>query len=153
VAQKCFFFPLWLHSPILGLCRFHETFRFISVTIGQSAGHIGRVMSSSQGLCVSAPGDYDDGEVGGMNGFGRENRSTRRKPARRHFVHHKFHLPDPGANPGRRGGKPTTNRFSYGAATRKCICTSKYRIFAQVFCWHIFGSTSKISGDDVYKAL
>jgi hypothetical protein len=32
---------------------------------------------------------------------------------RRHFVHHKSHLPDPG----RRGGKPATNRFSYGAAT------------------------------------
>jgi hypothetical protein len=36
---------------------------------------------------------------------------------RRHFVHHKSHLPDPGANPGRRGGKPATNRFSYDAAT------------------------------------
>jgi hypothetical protein len=35
---------------------------------------------------------------------------------RRHFVHHKSHLPVPGANPGRRGGKPATNRFSYGAA-------------------------------------
>jgi hypothetical protein len=35
---------------------------------------------------------------------------------RRHFVHHKSHLPDPGANPGRRGGKPATNRFSCGAA-------------------------------------
>jgi hypothetical protein len=33
--------------------------------------------------------------------------------ARRHFVHHKSHLPDPGANSGRRGGKPATNRFSY----------------------------------------
>jgi hypothetical protein len=28
---------------------------------------------------VPAPGDYDNGEIGGMNG--RENRSTRRKPA------------------------------------------------------------------------
>jgi hypothetical protein len=28
----------------------------------------------------------------------------------RHFVHHKSHLT------GRRGGKPATNRFSYGAA-------------------------------------
>jgi hypothetical protein len=28
---------------------------------------------------VSAPGDYDDGEIGGMIGTG--NRSTRRKPA------------------------------------------------------------------------
>jgi hypothetical protein len=34
----------------------------------------------------------------------------------RHFVHHKSHLPDPGANPGCRGGKPANNRFSYGAA-------------------------------------
>jgi hypothetical protein len=33
-----------------------------------------------------------------------------------HFVHHKSHLPDPGTNPGRRIGKPATNRFSYGAA-------------------------------------
>jgi hypothetical protein len=24
--------------------------------------------------------------------------------------------PDPGLNPGRRGGKPVTNHFSYGAA-------------------------------------
>jgi hypothetical protein len=37
---------------------------------------------------------------------------------RRHFLHHKSHLPDPGANPGRRGGKPATNRSSYGAALR-----------------------------------
>jgi hypothetical protein len=37
---------------------------------------------------------------------------------RRNFVDHKSQLPDMGANPGRRGGKPATNRFSYGAATR-----------------------------------
>jgi hypothetical protein len=35
---------------------------------------------------------------------------------RLHFVHHKSHFPHPGANPGRHGGKPATNRFSYGAA-------------------------------------
>jgi hypothetical protein len=35
---------------------------------------------------------------------------------RRYFVHHKSHLPAPGPNPGRRGGKQATNRFSYGAA-------------------------------------
>jgi hypothetical protein len=35
---------------------------------------------------------------------------------RRHFVHLKFRLQDSGANPGRRGGKPATNRLSYGAA-------------------------------------
>jgi hypothetical protein len=33
---------------------------------------------------------------------------------RRQFVHHKPHLLDPGANPGRRGGKPATNCLSYG---------------------------------------
>jgi hypothetical protein len=35
---------------------------------------------------------------------------------RRHFVHQKSHLPDTGANTGRRGEKPATNRFSYGAS-------------------------------------
>jgi hypothetical protein len=35
---------------------------------------------------------------------------------RRQFVHHTSHLPEPGSNPGRRGGTPATNRFSYGAA-------------------------------------
>jgi hypothetical protein len=34
----------------------------------------------------------------------------------RHFIHHKSHLPDPGSNPDRHGGKPATNRLSYGAA-------------------------------------
>jgi hypothetical protein len=32
-----------------------------------------------------------------------------------HFVHHKFHLLNLGSNPGRRGGKPATNRSSYGS--------------------------------------
>jgi hypothetical protein len=32
----------------------------------------------------------------------------------RHFFHHKWR--DPSSNPGRRGGKPATNRLSYGAA-------------------------------------
>jgi hypothetical protein len=40
---------------------------------------------------------------------------------RRHLVHHKFHLPDPGANPGRRGEKPATKRFSYGAAKTNVV--------------------------------
>jgi hypothetical protein len=35
---------------------------------------------------------------------------------RRYFINHKSHMPDPGVNPGRRGGKPATNRFSYGKA-------------------------------------
>jgi hypothetical protein len=32
----------------------------------------------------------------------------------RHFVHHKSH--ELGSNPGYRGGKPETNRLSYGTA-------------------------------------
>jgi hypothetical protein len=37
--------------------------------------------------------------------------------SQRHFVHHKNPTwLDLGLNPGRRGGKPATNRLSYGAA-------------------------------------
>jgi hypothetical protein len=36
--------------------------------------------SATEWPIVSAPGDYDDGELGGMK-IGRGNRSTRRKPA------------------------------------------------------------------------
>jgi hypothetical protein len=43
---------------------------------------------------------------------------------RRHFVHHKSHLPDPDANPDLRGGKPATNHFSYGAAFKICLLTT-----------------------------
>jgi hypothetical protein len=74
---------------------------------------------------VPAPGDCEDGEFGGMNSFGRGNRSTRKKPTRRHFVQHKCHLTDPGANEGRRGGKPVINRFSYGATI--CAVTENYK--------------------------
>jgi hypothetical protein len=31
-------------------------------------------------------------------------------------VHHKSHMSWPDMNPGRRGGKPATNRLSYGTA-------------------------------------
>jgi hypothetical protein len=37
----------------------------------------------------------------------------------RHFVYHKSHLQDPGANLSHHGGKPATNRFSYGTAINK----------------------------------
>jgi hypothetical protein len=36
----------------------------------------------------------------------------------RHFVLHKSDLTRPGIEPDRRGGKPATNRLSYGAAKR-----------------------------------
>jgi hypothetical protein len=77
---------------------------------------------------VPVPGDCEDEEVGGMKCGWQEKPkysektcpgailSTTNPTCRRHFVHHKSHLSDPGANPGRRGGKPATKRFSYGAA-------------------------------------
>jgi hypothetical protein len=43
----------------------------------------------------------------------------------RHCVHHKSHLPDPG----RRCGKPATNRFSYGAADYTIKSYYKYAGF------------------------
>jgi hypothetical protein len=122
-------FPLWLYSPILCLGRLHKTFRFISVTRSRI---VSRTPWTGDQLVASplltAPGDCDDGEVVGMNGFGRGTEVLGENLSRRHFVHNKSHLPDPGANPGRRGGKPATNRFSYGAAhgimLPRCILTS-----------------------------
>jgi hypothetical protein len=36
-----------------------------------------------------------------------------------HFVHHKSHMTWPGVNPGRRSGKPATNRLRYGMAKKE----------------------------------
>jgi hypothetical protein len=58
------------------------------------------VHSALQPPTVPAPGDYNDGENGGMTGRG--NRSTR--PQCR-FVHHRPHMLCPEANLGRRGGE------------------------------------------------
>jgi hypothetical protein len=42
-------------------------------------------------------------------------------PQHRHFCPSQNPTwPDPGLNPGRRGGKPATNRLNYGAACLKC---------------------------------
>jgi hypothetical protein len=63
---------------------------------------------------VPAPGDCEDGEFGGMK-ISRGNRSTRRKPAPGPLC--------PPIIPGRRGGKPATNRLSYGAAISAMLLT------------------------------
>jgi hypothetical protein len=59
--------------------------------------------------------DDDYGAVGGMK-IGRGNRSTRRKPAPVPLCPPQIPH-DLGSNPGRRGGKPATNRLSYGTAS------------------------------------
>jgi hypothetical protein len=75
--------------------------------------------SATEWPIVPAPGDCGDGEFGGMK-MDRGNRSTRRKPAPVPLCPPQIPLDQTlvraGSTPGRRGGKPATNRLSYGAA-------------------------------------
>jgi hypothetical protein len=49
--------------------------------VGEGESKLGPLdTSATEWPIVPAPGDYDDGEIGGMK-IGRGNRSTRRKPA------------------------------------------------------------------------
>jgi hypothetical protein len=61
---------------------------------------------------VATPGEYDDGEIGGMM-IGKENRSTRRKPAPVPLCPTQTPHALPGREPGLRGGKPAANHLSY----------------------------------------
>jgi hypothetical protein len=49
---------------------------------------------------VPVPGDCEDGEVGGINGFWQGNRSTRRKPAPTPLCPPQIPLDRPGREPG-----------------------------------------------------
>jgi hypothetical protein len=64
---------------------------------------------------VPAPGEYDDGEIGGIM-TGRGNQSTQRKPTPVPLRSPQTPHSCPDANPGRRVGKPVTNSLSYGTA-------------------------------------
>jgi hypothetical protein len=64
---------------------------------------------------VPAPGDYDDGEIDGMMiGRGKPKYSEKTCPSAALSTTNPTCSPD--ANPGRRGGKPASNRLSYGTA-------------------------------------
>jgi hypothetical protein len=65
-----------------------------------------------------APGDCEDGEFGGMNWQGKPKYWEKTYPGAT-FSTTNPTWADAGSNPGRRGGKPATNRFSYGAAQHK----------------------------------
>jgi hypothetical protein len=71
--------------------------------------------AATNSLIVLVPGDYDDGEVGGM--IGRGNQNTRRKRAPVPLCSSQIPHSCPDANPGRCGGNPATNRLIYGTAS------------------------------------
>jgi hypothetical protein len=51
----------------------------------------------------------------------------------RHFAHHKYHMTRPGLEPGRRGGKPATNRMSYGCSHYFCNVFARCEIRASSY--------------------
>jgi hypothetical protein len=67
------------------------------------------------------------------------------------FVQHKPHMLCPDANPGRRGGKPATNRLSYGTAipttlSRANLSTgNKYLLNSKVDSTTVIHSGNKLS--------
>jgi hypothetical protein len=95
---------------------------FRLLDLGQLAELLGRVISSSQGLCylprviVMMMMMMMMKRLVEWTVFGRKTEVLGENLLRRHFVHHKSHLPDPGSNSGRRGGRPATNRLIYGTA-------------------------------------
>jgi hypothetical protein len=87
---------------------------FLNWYIGGGGVQLGPLSTAATNRpIVPAPGDYEDGEIGGMM-VGRGNRSTRRKPAPVPFCPPQIPHTYLNANPGRRGGNPATNRLIYG---------------------------------------
>jgi hypothetical protein len=63
---------------------------------------------------VPAPGDYDDGEIGGLMIGGETEVLEKTCPSAALSTTNPTCCPY--TNPGRRGGKPATNSLSYGTA-------------------------------------
>jgi hypothetical protein len=91
--------------------------------------------------------DEDDcGAIAGMK-IGRGNRSTRRKPAPAPLCPPQIpHDQTKAQTLGRRGGKPETNRLSYGMAHPSVIDTQKYSSFSLNLC-HVGPKTDNTLSD------
>jgi hypothetical protein len=95
---------------IFGFCDFFFTFAWWGME--SKLGPLGT--SATEWPTVPAPGDYDDGEFGGIK-IGRGNRVLGENLSQRHFVHHKSCLTRAGYEPGPPRWE-ATNCLSYGAA-------------------------------------
>jgi hypothetical protein len=73
---------------------------FRILDLGQSAGLPWTGDQLVARPLLTAPCDCDDGEAGGMNGFGRGNRSPRRQPAPTPLCPPQIPLARPGREPG-----------------------------------------------------
>jgi hypothetical protein len=103
---------MYLFFPVA--MKLSVSFRLLD--LGQSAVLIGLVISSFQSLCYLPRVIVMMAKLVEWAVLAGETEVLGENLPWRQFVHHKSHLPDPDANLGRHGGKPTTNRFSYGAA-------------------------------------